>query len=124
MHISDWSSDVCSSDLLVPARTRGAVVRHPARPVAGRGGARLAVLTDVRHENATGFAWELFCTHRVCLAVPPPTPSPGGRTGSLLKGDANAPHGRTAFRLRLARPGIRHGFEQRRRRGVDRTGAV
>src|SRR3546814_10558891 len=35
LRISDWSSDVCSSDLQRPLGQRAMVTRHPVGPVAG-----------------------------------------------------------------------------------------
>src|SRR3546814_20248532 len=34
MRISDWSSDVCSSDLVAPVVERQALPRHPVAPAA------------------------------------------------------------------------------------------
>src|SRR3546814_11122504 len=38
MRISDWSSDVCSSDLASPTLARGALHKHPAPPELSWGG--------------------------------------------------------------------------------------
>src|SRR3546814_2494159 len=75
MRISDWSSDVCSSDLLVETvvgltPSMGGPQRLAER--AGSGRARELVMTGDLYDAATLHSWEIgraSCRERVCQYV-------------------------------------------------------
>src|SRR3546814_5268502 len=55
MRISDWSSDVCSSDLSISTRRRRILLRsHPARAMVARARDRLRLRTVVPVEEHPG----------------------------------------------------------------------
>src|SRR3546814_15871508 len=67
MRISDWSSDVCSSDLPAPQAAQAAVASSPGKDVA---------------------AVALGMSDAVATPVPPPVPSPESATDEASDGPA------------------------------------
>src|SRR3546814_3153163 len=55
MRISDWSSDVCSSDLVIPARWRSSVIDDDGR--VNRISYELCVLTQLRDRIRSKEIW-------------------------------------------------------------------
>src|SRR3546814_19127301 len=81
MRISDWSSDVCSSDLADLDRVRGAV-RLAAAGGAGGGDGRARVRArQLRRDRAVRSAWALSGMHRPAPALA--NACWGGRTWPL-----------------------------------------
>src|SRR3546814_12252813 len=79
MRISDWSSDVCSSDLPLDSRTFATEYKNPARPGLRAGSARSAypfyIDQTILHHDTDDSHMLGDVVHRGALQVQPPAPA-------------------------------------------------
>src|SRR3546814_8973633 len=79
MRISDWSSDVCSSDLPLDSRTFSTEYKNPARPgliaVSSRSAYPFYIDHTILHHDTDDSHMLGDVVHRGALQVQPPAPA-------------------------------------------------